>query len=163
MYFWYVLIFMRCVCFHWLQRLYTKLSLIFYSQVLRKLRSKIFSIFVQTGCGLNTYVEKKMLIILFQNKTRLFLLFFYVYLVVDLKKLLDSLFINSERNLLISSSIFRISASNLSLMLLNSVSITLKSPSLMGMFLLFASAISILNSFTALHLKLTQNYLRTLL
>lgn len=50
-----------------------------------------------------------------------------------LKKLLDSLFINSERNLLISSSIFRISASNRSLMLLNSVSMTLKSPSLMGM------------------------------
>lgn len=54
------------------------------------------------------------------------------YLVVLLKKLLDSLFISSERNLLISSSIFLISASNRSLMLLNSVSITLKSPSLMG-------------------------------
>jgi len=63
------------------------------------------------------------------------------YLVVVLKKL-DSLFMSSERNLVISSSIFRISASKRSRMLLNSESMTLKSPSLMGMFLLLASAMS---------------------
>lgn len=40
---------------------------------------------------------------------------------------------SSDRNLPISSSIFLISASKRSLMLLNSVSITLKSPILMGM------------------------------
>lgn len=40
---------------------------------------------------------------------------------------------SSDRNLPISSSIFLISASNLSRILLNSVSITLKSPILMGM------------------------------
>lgn len=43
---------------------------------------------------------------------------------------------SSDLNLLISSSIFLISASNLSLMLENSVSMTEKSPNLMGMFLL---------------------------
>lgn len=59
-----------------------------------------------------------------------------------LKKLLDSRFISSDRNLVISSSIFLISASNLSRMLLNSESITLKSPNLIGMFLLPLSAIS---------------------
>jgi len=40
---------------------------------------------------------------------------------------------SSERNLVISSSIFRISASKRSRMLLNSESITLKSPNLIGM------------------------------
>lgn len=48
-------------------------------------------------------------------------------------KKFDSRFMSSERNLVISSSIFRISASNRSRMLLNSESITLKSPNLIGM------------------------------
>lgn len=56
----------------------------------------------------------------------------YTNLDVVLKKF-DSRFMSSERNLVISSSIFRISASNRSRMLLNSESITLKSPNLIGM------------------------------
>lgn len=55
------------------------------------------------------------------------------HLVVLLKKLLLSRFISSLRNRDISSSIFLISASKRSRMLENSVSITLKSPSLIGM------------------------------
>lgn len=62
------------------------------------------------------------------------------YLVVVLKKF-DSRFISSDLNFVISSSIFRISASNRSLMLLNSVSITLKSPNLIGMSRFTLSAI----------------------
>lgn len=59
----------------------------------------------------------------------------YIFLayLVDVLKKLDSRFINSERNLVISSSILRISASKRSRMLLNSLSMTLKSPNLMGM------------------------------
>ena len=74
-----------------------------------------------------------------------------IYLVVLLKKLFDSLFISSDLNLLISSSIFRISASNLSLILLNSVSITLKSPNLMGMSRRIPSDILLLLTATTLH------------
>jgi len=66
-------------------------------------------------------------------------LYHYPHL-VDSKKL-ASRFISSWRNLAISSSILRISESKRSRMLLNSVSMTLKSPSLMGIFLLLASAI----------------------
>lgn len=67
---------------------------------------------------------------------------YYAYL-VDSKKF-ASRFISSWRNLAISSSILRISESKRSRMLLNSVSMTLKSPSLMGIFLLLASAIVVL-------------------
>lgn len=54
------------------------------------------------------------------------------YLVVLFVKKLDSRVMSSDRKRAISSSIFLISASNRSLMLLNSVSMTLKSPNLMG-------------------------------
>lgn len=58
------------------------------------------------------------------------------YLEVCSKKLFCSRLINSDRNLAISSSIFRISESNRSRMLENSESMTLKSPILIGIFLL---------------------------
>lgn len=58
----------------------------------------------------------------------------YPYLLVVFVKKLDSLVMSSDRKRAISSSIFLISASNRSRMLLNSVSMTLKSPNLMGMF-----------------------------
>lgn len=61
---------------------------------------------------------------------------------VDSKKF-ASRFISSDRNLAISSSILRISLSKRSRMLENSVSMTLKSPSLMGMLRLLVSAIFI--------------------
>lgn len=52
---------------------------------------------------------------------------------VEVLKKFDSRFINSDLNLVISSSILRISASKRSRMLENSLSMTLKSPNLMGM------------------------------
>lgn len=71
---------------------------------------------------------------------------------VDSKKL-ASRFISSWRNLAISSSILRISESKRSRMLLNSVSITLKSPNLMGIFLLLASAIFNFSVFVCVGLR----------
>lgn len=66
------------------------------------------------------------------EKNYIIYLFDFEAYLVDVLKKLDSRFINSERNLVISSSILRISASKRSRMLLNSLSMTLKSPNLIG-------------------------------
>lgn len=74
------------------------------------------------------------------NSTRALLLGIFICThLLDSKKF-ASRDINSCRNLFISSSILRISASKRSRMLENSVSRMLKSPNLMGIFLLLASA-----------------------